>query len=356
MYHLVLVGIWVICVVLGEPEIAQAEEVQALAVPAEFVRYVQLPGLGDEIKRPGAIHFDTHQGEIFVADQGNNRILIFSRSGAYKFELGSVKEGRILQRFDFDGLPLEQLSLPLGDEDAPSNFRSLALDREGHVFLLDHNTGRVFSHGEEGFSSFLLHTSADAETDTLRTVFGDLRIFEDEILVPVSSMGKVVRHSLNGDYLGSIGQFGALPGMLNFPTCVQVTPEGLRLVLDSGRFCVVAYGPDGKFLGEFGGKGQSPGWFINPSLLAMLGDDQVVVGQLFLNRIQICRIPDFIREKVAVSPLILKDHGPLLANQFAGKTLRRLPDLFPSDLVKPARSRNEYRQNTNLISHLEVSE
>ena len=354
---------------------AQAEEDQPLAVPAEFVRYIQLPGQGDQIQRPGAIHFDEHHGEIFVADQRNNRIVIFSRQGAYKFEfplngllstprdietdaegfiyiLGSSRDGRVLQRFDFDGLPLEQIPLPAGPADDPANIRSMSFDGQGRLFLLDHNKGRVFTREGDQYRSFLLNLSREEQSDTLRTVFGDLRIFQDEIMVPVSSHGQVVRHSLEGRFLGTIGQFGALPGLLNFPTCIQVTPAGVRLVLDTGRFCVVAYDADGRFLGEFGGKGQRPGWFINPSLLAAVGDDRVVVGQLFLDRIQVCRIPDFILDKVAANSPAHQMSGIQLARQFSGFSPRRSSLSVSSQHEAFARSRNDVRPNHTLSSHL----
>jgi hypothetical protein len=91
-----------------------------------------------------------------------------------------------------------------------------------------------------------------------------------------------------------IGQHGSTPGDLAFPVDVAVSRDGLVLVLDQARFNVVCYAPDGKFLGEFGGKGVSPGWFYRPSLLAIDRDDRVYIGQIFMNRLQVCRIPDFI--------------------------------------------------------------
>ena len=93
---------------------------------------------------------------------------------------------------------------------------------------------------------------------------------------------------------------------------VAVT-DGLVMVLDKMRFNIVCFSHEGRFLGEFGGKGISPGWFYFPSLLVADGSDQVIVGQIFLNRVQICRIPRFIAEHESGSSL----QGELIDEQAA---------------------------------------
>ena len=92
--------------------------------------------------------------------------------------------------------------------------------RQAPVHVLD---------GLQSFS-FNLQISATEKVDTVQTVFGDLTLHKDEILVPISSSGTVVRHDIQGKFLGQIGQFGALPGNLNFPTCVEVSSLDTRWV------------------------------------------------------------------------------------------------------------------------------
>jgi hypothetical protein len=74
-----------------------------------------------------------------------------------------------------------------------------------------------------------------------------------------------------------------------------VAEDGTILVLDKHRFNVLCFNRWGKFLGEFGGRGTSPGWFYFPSLLGVDSSDQVYIGQVFLNRVQTCAIPEVIR-------------------------------------------------------------
>jgi hypothetical protein len=124
-------------------------------------------------------------------------------------------------------------------------------------------------------------------------VLGLLTWADGELLVPVSSLGTVLRYTVEGDFLGSIGYQGSVTGTLNFPVAAEVTQTGQVLILDKNRFNVACFTREGRFLGEFGGKGLSPGWFFQPSLLAIPTPDRVVVGQIFQNKIQICALPPF---------------------------------------------------------------
>jgi hypothetical protein len=119
----------------------------------------------------------------------------------------------------------------------------------------------------------------------------------DLLLIPIPTLGSVYLYTRAGEFVRSIGFKGTNVGEMNFPVAAAVSDENLVLVLDKHRYNVICFDLSGKFWGEFGGKGLSPGWFYHPSLLAVDGKNQVYVGQIFLNRVQTCRIPDFIVER-----------------------------------------------------------
>ena len=54
----------------------------------------------------------------------------------------------------------------------------------------------------------------------------------------------------------------------------------------------------------------SPGWFYHPTLLEADADGLVYVGQIFRNKIQVCRIPDFIVNGVNAKQLGPKSGKP----------------------------------------------
>lgn len=353
------------------------------AVPAEFVKEMALPGHGDSILRPSAIHFDAEHSEILVGDSGHNRIVIFNSQGTYRFEfllgrnlssirdittdaegylyvLGSVPGRLVIHRFDFDGLPLGEIPLPSEFEGRPVQPSSLACGDGERLFFLDEDALRIreFDVGGEIIASFDLD-SALGEANPREVGFGPLTIAHGTFLIPASTLGTVLRFDMAGRHVGNLGSPGNIPGTLNFPVAVEAGPNGMVLVIDKHRYCVVAYDAGGKYLGEFGGKGYRSGWFFHPTLLAVPSADRVVVGQIFQNRIQVCALPTFMTEgavRGAESRAQL-DRNPvpfLSAGSDPDDALQRrsLESIQPTD----NRDGKSTSPHSTQVSHVEVSE
>ena len=301
--------------------VAQEAERQPRAVPAEYLRDLSLPGSQNHFLRPSAIHVDKRFDEIFVADPGNNRIVIFDENGVYRHEfrgrghfstpwdltvdsegfiyvLATAREGRRLLRFDFDGTFVRSLPLPEEMDGLPVDFRSVVLDDRDRLYLLDQAGMRVCVYDREGTLLDTFGILGSMESDLLaEQIVGRMRIKSDRLFVPAPAVGSIYVYDLSGNHLRTIGHKGSTVGQLNFPVDVALTDDGLVLILDKHRFNVVCFNMEGDFYGEFGGKGISPGWFYHPSLLAVDEDDQVYVGQIFKNKVQVCRIPEFIKTR-----------------------------------------------------------
>lgn len=287
------------------------------SVPAEFVKFVDPPGEADQFLRPSAVVVDRNFHEILVADPGHNRVVVFDRHGTYRFEfpgtgyfstpvdvavdsegylyvLGSTSAGRRLFRFDFDGLYLDEVTLPTSEGRA--QYTSLAIDASDRLFLLDHGDPAIRVLDREGSLLGSIPLLRNLEPELRRDqVIGAIEVKDGQLFVPVSSLGTVLIHRPDGEFVRAIGHKGTVVGELNFPVAVALTDGDLVLVLDKHRFTVACFDLNGVFLGEFGGKGLSPGWFYYPSLLAVDEQQQVYVGQIFRSRVQVCRIPEFIR-------------------------------------------------------------
>jgi len=369
-----LVVIFIGMLVAAQACLAQGNETnsQQLAVPATFVRYVKTPGAADFIKRPTAMHWDRFHNELLAADSGHNRVVVFTASGSFKFEfslgmdvtapadlitdpegyiyvLGSNQGGRVLHRFDFDGLSLGPVPVPAALDNLPVSPRSGACDDAGRLYLLDNDAKRVLILDPE--TGLIDHFSVGTPEQSSAEVFGlgFMAVSGDEVLIPVATGGTVLRHALDGTYLGTLGHFGSKPGALNFPVAVEVSPEGITGVLDQGRFCVVCYDTQGQVIGEFGGKGFSPGWFLNPSLLAIPSADRVVIGQIYNNAIQVCVLPEFVRGR-----------NQLSANKTASpkgmaESAVNVDPSHASYPFAPVSRGSQDPQNPVHVSHLEVS-
>jgi hypothetical protein len=293
------------------------------AVPAQLIYQMSLPGKGDHFLRPGRIAVDRGQNEIYIADQGNARIVILDQNGVFKFGfsvaeqcgtpldiavnsrgeilvLGSGRGGRGVFVFDFDGLYTRMIS-PAEDA-AAGEIISLAVDDRDRVYLLSAG-GTVSRYGSDGGREVSFRVGPDADSTSGGEIFfGSLSITDGgEIYVPASSVGTVYRYDVDGRLQGTIGHPGTDMGELSFPVAAVTTEDGLILVLDKHRYTVICFRRDGKFLGEFGGKGIHAGWFYHPTWLAIDDSDRVYVGQIFGNRIQVCRVPEFVRAQISAT-------------------------------------------------------
>ena len=311
-----------VILVLNGSAFAQAP--QSLAVPSEFIKYINMPGTGDVIKRPSALHYDRYHDELLVGDSGNNRVVIFGPDGVFRFEfathnfmtmpmdiatdpdgyihvLGSSRRSQVLFRFDFDGVEAGSISVPREWAGDPVELRSIACDEDATLYALDHKSRRILVIRDGVIERAIMMHQIDPVEETELSerlgagyALGTICYSDGSLYVPVGDVGSVQRYSTDGTHLGNIGVYGSEPGTLNFPVAVEVSPDGIVLVLDKPRFTVVCFAPDGRFLGEFGGRGVSPGWFMGPSLLAVASSDRIIVGQVYQSRIQICALPDFI--------------------------------------------------------------
>ncbi|MEE9264281.1 MAG: 6-bladed beta-propeller [Vicinamibacteria bacterium] len=74
----------------------------------------------------------------------------------------------------------------------------------------------------------------------------------------------------------------------NEPTDVAVTPSGTAYVADGHKNQrVVKFSKDGKFLLEWGGKGEAPGEFVEPHGLGLDAEGRVYVADRQASRIQV---------------------------------------------------------------------
>lgn len=290
-----------------------------LSMPAVHVRDLALPGEGDLIERPCAIHVDRHFDEVLVGDPAHSRVVVFGLDGTYRHEfsvdafasmpvditvdpegfvhvLGNTRDGVRLFRFDFDGLPLGEI--PIARPGEQLDLRSLASDEQGRLYLVEQAGLRVLRCDRDGnrLGEFAVVAGLDEKTRS-EVGLGTVSVCGDTVLVPVPMLGYVAVHDREGHDLGTIGHGGTTEGELAFPVAAEMTEDRMVLVLDKNRFNVLCFAPDGTFLGEFGGKGITPGWFYHPSLLAADREGLVYIGQIFQNRVQVCSVPEVIRTR-----------------------------------------------------------
>lgn len=314
----------VVIVILVFPNTVLAQD--NLSVPAQFIRELDPPGTSNSLLRPEQVYIDKKFGEVYVADTGNNRIAVFDTSGVFKFdfsgreEFGSptdivvssagyiyvvgtrMREGGSVFKFDYDGTYMGCLELTSLPGTAKLDIDRVAIDDKDNLYLLTGSNDRIVKVDSQGkyLSDFDILSDL-TEKERQEVVLGSLRIDNDRLYLPVSMFGMVYVYGLDGEFIRTIGQSGNLVGELNFPTAVDVIDHSIVVILDKHRFNTVCFTTEGRFLGEFGGMGYSLGWFYHPQNLAVDGLGRTYISQGYLSRIQVCDLPQFIRDNAKAS-------------------------------------------------------
>lgn len=102
-----------------------------------------------------------------------------------------------------------------------------------------------------------------------------------------TSQCAVLTFGLDGSLLGRLGTRGAAPGDFNYPTYINLTPEGGFCVSDSLNFRVQVFTPEGSVKTVFGRVGDGAGSFARPKGVAMDAQGRVYVVDAAFENVQI---------------------------------------------------------------------
>jgi len=283
---------------------------------ASYLFDVKVLGSEQGLLRPQQIRYDARHQEFYVADTGNDRIVILDENGLNVFELsasdvfhvpldvavlsdgrilvlGSMPSGKSIQVFDYNGNYLYPFAVHSGPDAVQTDIVSMATDNEDQIYLLDGGGQRILIYDVGG--EFLSQISLFAElTEKERgeQVLGNLSVLEDMIYVPAPMIGSVYCYAKKGTFIKMIGQKGGAYGELSFPIAISADSRGNMLVLDKHRHSIVAYDNQGKPIGEMGGKGTGSGWFYHPISMVIDTKDRIWVAQIFQNRIQVLQLSE----------------------------------------------------------------
>lgn len=108
------------------------------------------------------------------------------------------------------------------------------------------------------------------------------------IYVLSEETSKVYVYNASEEFLFAFGKKGGSTGKMSRPRALAVDEKRKCVyVVDYMRHTILIYNFAGRFLFEIGGKGSSPRWFNFPTALALNGDGNLIVADLFNQRVQI---------------------------------------------------------------------
>jgi tripartite motif-containing protein 71 len=219
---------------------------------------------------PAGIAVDPH-GSVYVADEGNARLVRLWGEGAYLGEIGGPG--------DIGGAGL-------------SSADALAVGGEfDQTYLADAGHNRVLVYSPQG--SLLAQWGADGGDGSPGAGAGAFRHPDGVALSPAGDVyvadtgnNRVVELSPGGAFIAQWGTRGTANGRFEAPTSVAVNAAGDVYVLDSENNRVQEFDASGRFLAKWGLRGTGPGEFSQPGAIAVGCEGDVYVADTNNNRVE----------------------------------------------------------------------
>lgn len=175
----------------------------------------------------------------------------------------------------------------IGDKPGEGGLKNpiaVAVSSDGRVFVTDTALDRVFVYDEDGRLVGALGGHGEFEGSV------GIALDEKKGLLYISDAKKhsVSVYSLN-DYrkIRSMGNRGVGDGEFNYPTKMDVDPEGRLYVVDTGNFRVQIFDDEGKFIKSVGEVGDTPGSFARPKGIALDSKGHIYVVDAAFQNFQI---------------------------------------------------------------------
>jgi DNA-binding beta-propeller fold protein YncE len=215
-------------------------------------------------------------GNVYVADVGNNRIQKFTSGGTFLTKWGSLGGG--------DG----QFRSPKGT----------AVDSAGNVYVADHGNHRVqkFAPNAQDPLQYDLvakwgtEGDGDGEFKLPQSVAldagGNIYVAEFSTYVGDRNNDRIQKFSGAGAFVTKWGSFGTGNGQFDFPAGVAVDADGHVFVADRMNNRIQVFTSSGAYLTQWGTPGDGDGEFQQPVGVTVDGDGNVYVSGHFNNRIQ----------------------------------------------------------------------
>jgi len=237
--------------------------IQKFNSKGEYVSKFGTYGSGNgQLSEPFGVAVDS-AGNIWVADTWNHRIQKFNSKGEYVSKFGTYGSGN------------GQLKAPMG----------IIIDSAGNVWVADYGNNRIQKFNSSGtyLSQFGSKGSGNGQLDQ---PYGIAIDSAGNVWVADYGNNRIQKFNSKGEYVSKFGTYGSGNGQLSEPLGVTVDSAGNVWVADSGNNRIQKFNSSGTYLSQFGSQGSGNGHFLEPGNVAVDPEDDLWVTDTGNNRVQ----------------------------------------------------------------------
>jgi streptogramin lyase/Ca2+-binding RTX toxin-like protein len=234
-----------------------------------------------QLSHPAGVALDA-EGNLWVADQGNDRIQEFNEAGEYVSQFGSYgsgngqfvapkgiaidAEGNIwvadsgngrLQQFDDEGEFIKAVGSGGSGSGQFSGPEAIAVDAEGNIWVADTYNYRIQKLDDEGEFIEVVNPEGLGAIEPTGIGIGS----GGKVWVTDWAHNRVVALSEAGAFVSQFGSGGSGNGHFNHPDGIDVDSKGNLWVGDEGNSRVQRFNEKGEYLDQFGSGGSGEGEF-----------------------------------------------------------------------------------------------
>jgi len=203
-------------------------------------------------------------GDIYLVDGVNNRIIVVNSDGRWKFAFGSEGSGN------------GQFKIPLG----------IDISDSGQVFIADTGNHRiqVFDAGGKFLYMFTVKTgSPKIKSDPVDVAVSKLNNY---LYVSDNDNHMIRVYSQNGKHEFEWGKFGEELGEFRYPGMMVLNEYNQIYIIDVLNTRVQKFDPFGEFEADIGSWGVLQGTFFRPKGVALDKKGRVFVSDSYMGVIQ----------------------------------------------------------------------
>jgi sugar lactone lactonase YvrE len=188
--------------------------------------------------------------------------------GEGRIYVGEYTGGRV-QAFDSQGKFITQWMV-----DQKRALLNLAVDRKGTVYIV--HPGQILRY--DGPTGNLLG-EVPAQHERIKEFYSDVFVALDGSLYAIGSNSNILRIDAGGNIKTVVNLKERLDENVGLDK-IAVDGAGNVYALTEHECTVLKFGPDGRFINRFGGRGDQPGQFRAPQNIAVDGQGRVYVSDM----------------------------------------------------------------------------